>query len=311
MFSTALTSIIAHGFLLSEFLSPHTNRRDDDYGGTPYKRMELLRRLVDETRDLLPPPLCLSVKLNSADYMEKGGLTQEEGLEQVRWLLECGKVDFIEISGGNAEQKTSGLHSAYTCISHLNIERKELTTTDSFAKKTMDKAPKRAESTRIREAFFTEFAEKVQDLKAQNGSNVPIQLSGGFRSRVGMADAIDSGVTDLIGLGRAAVLEPSLPRNVLLNPDIPDESAIGISHIVRGQWFARMIPVKVIGSGLGLKFFYHQMRRLGKGLKSDPDLSIPWMIIADVREALRTSVSGTVKRFLQALPLLKMYDKTE
>lgn len=187
----------------------------------------------------------------------------------------------------------------------------QLTTTDSFAKKTMDKAPKRAESTRIREAFFTEFAEKVQALKAQNGSTVPIQLSGGFRSRVGMADAIDSGVTDLVGLGRASVLEPSLPRAVLLNPDIPDESAIGMSHMVRGQWFAKMIPIKVIGSGLGIQFFYHQMRRLGRGLKSDPNLSIPWMIIADVQEALRTSVSGTVNRFLQRMPLFKMYDKTE
>lgn len=59
----------AHGFLLSQFLSPHTNRRTDEYGGTSARRMKLLQRLVMEIRAVCPPPYCLSVKLNSADYM--------------------------------------------------------------------------------------------------------------------------------------------------------------------------------------------------------------------------------------------------
>ena len=101
----------AHGFLLSQFLSPYTNRRRDNYGGTPEKRLFLLKRLVTEIRAICPRPYCLSVKLNSADYMAQGGLSQDEGLEQVRWLVECGMVDFVEISGGNAENKTSKLHS--------------------------------------------------------------------------------------------------------------------------------------------------------------------------------------------------------
>lgn len=216
----------AHGFLLSQFLSPHTNRRTDAYGGSPEKRMKLLKRLVTEIRKRCPAPYCLSVKLNSADYMADGqGLQQEEGIQQVKWLAECGMVDFIEISGGNAENKTSKLHN-------------------SFDTKTMDKAPKR-ESTRIREAFFTEFAEKVQDLK----SPVPIQLSGGFRSRTGMADAIDSGVCQLIGLGRAAVLEPDLPKKILLNAVYDDDHAVAMSHKVRGLWLSKIIPVKIVGSG--------------------------------------------------------------
>ena len=101
----------AHGFLISQFLSPHTNRRSDEYGGTPQKRLQLLKRLVKEIREIAPPPFCLSVKLNSADYMANGGLSQDEGLGQVQWLVECGDVDFVEISGGNAENKTSKLHS--------------------------------------------------------------------------------------------------------------------------------------------------------------------------------------------------------
>lgn len=105
----------AHGFLLSQFLSAHTNRRTDDYGGSPAKRLALLKRLVKEIRDVCPRPFCLSVKLNSADYMAAGvGLSTDEGLEQVRWLVECGEVDLVEVSGGNAENKTSKLHSKAT-----------------------------------------------------------------------------------------------------------------------------------------------------------------------------------------------------
>lgn len=148
----------AHGFLLSQFLSPYTNRRTDDFGGAAEKRLKLLQRIVFEIRKVCPRPYCLSVKLNSADYMDKGiALEQEEGLERVRWLVEGGMVDFVETSGGKAESKTSGLHS-------------------SLDKKTRDKAPTRSDSTRIREGFFTEFAERVQGLN----SPFPIQFSGGF-----------------------------------------------------------------------------------------------------------------------------------
>lgn len=162
----------AHGFLISQFLSPHTNRRTDDYGGSPYKRMALLRRLVTEIRAVCPAPLCLSVKLNSADYMADGGLQQDEGLEQVKWLIDCGMVDFIEISGGNAENATSKLHSM--CQVASSNPRLTETSPESFGTKTIDTAPLRS-STRIREAYFTDFAEKVQALN----SPVPIQLSGG------------------------------------------------------------------------------------------------------------------------------------
>jgi len=265
----------AHGFLLSQFLSPYTNRRTDDYGGSAEKRMKLLQRLVTEIREKCSPPFCLSVKLNSADYMEQGGLGQDEALEQVRWLVESGMVDFVEISGGNAEQKSSGLHN-------------------SFAKKSLEKAPKLSQSTRIREAYFTEFAERVQNLN----STVPIQLSGGFRSRTGMADALSSGVCSLVGLGRSVVLEPELPAKVLLNPEYDDEGALAMPHIVRGQWFSRAIPIKAVGSGLGIQFFYYNMRRLGHGLKSQPDASIPWVVAMGVWETASSGVLGSLQRII-------------
>ncbi|KAK4561815.1 hypothetical protein LTR86_004494 [Recurvomyces mirabilis] len=269
----------AHGFLLSQFLSPRTNLRTDDYGGTPAKRMKLLQRLVKEIRALCPPPYCLSVKLNSADYMAAGqGLQIEEGLEQVRWLRECGMVDFVEISGGNAEQKSDGLRA-------------------SFGARSAEKAQVMRESTRIREAFYTEFADRVMQME----SDVPVQLSGGFRTRTGMADAIYSRSCDLIGLGRAAVLEPELPGKVLLNPSYDDEGALARSHQIRGQWFARMIPIKIVGGGLPIQFFYHNMRRLGRGLSSDPDISIPGVLFASLWESLLSGFGQTMQRVIASI----------
>lgn len=277
----------AHGFLLSQFLSPHTNRRTDEYGGSPENRLRLLKRLIREIRDVCPPPYCLSVKLNSGDYMAEGGLTQDEALEQVRWLVECGMVDFVEISGGNAEQTSSKLHN-------------------SFATKTLEKAPVRS-STRIREAYFTEFAERIKDLNTK----CPIQLSGGFRSRTGMADAIEPRTCDLIGLGRTAVLEPEIPRTILLNPDVPDDKALALPHIVKGQWLANLVPVKVVGAGLAIQFFYHNMRRLGDGLKSDPDATIPRIIFSNILETFRSGLMTTIERLFQGMHPIEKAVKVE
>ncbi|KAM0702079.1 hypothetical protein Q7P35_010989 [Cladosporium inversicolor] len=269
----------AHGFLLSQFLLPNTNRRTDGYGGTAERHLKLLRRLVIEIREVCPPPYCLSVKLNSADYMDKGaGLEHDEGLEQVRWLVECGMIDFVEISGGTAEAKTSGLH-------------------ESFHKKTMNKAPTRSESTRIREGFFTDFAERVQGLN----SPIPIQLSGGFRSRTGMADAIESGVCQLVGLGRAAVLEPELPSKLLLNPDYDDSLTFGMSHQVRGLWFGKMFPAKIIGVSFGIQLFYYNVRRLVRGMSSDPNACVPWVVGVGIWETLSSGVVQTIQRILATL----------
>jgi len=118
-----------------------------------------------------------------------------------------------------------------------------------------------------------------------------------------MADAIDSGVCQLIGLGRTAVLDPDIPKAVLLDPSVPDEEAFARSHIVRGQWFANMVPVKVVGAGLAIQFFYWNMRRLGNGLKSSPDASIPFVIFSDILETFRSGLSQTVERLLQSFPL--------
>lgn len=102
----------------------------------------------------------------------------------------------------------------------------------------------------------------------------------------------------MVGLGRSAILEPELPAKILLNPEYDDEGALAQSHIVRGQWFSNLIPIKVVGSGLGIQFFYYNMKRLGKGLDSDPDASIPYIIGVSIWETLSEGVFKTMQRLL-------------
>ena len=63
-----------------------------------------------------------------------------------------------------------------------------------------------------------------------------------------------------------------------------------------------MIPVKIVGAGLAIQFFYHNMRRMGNGLKSDPDMSIPSMVLKDFIETFRSGLLQTVARMLQSFP---------
>ncbi|KAK4704748.1 hypothetical protein P7C70_g1462, partial [Phenoliferia sp. Uapishka_3] len=265
----------AHGFLLCQFLSPHTNRRNDAYGGTPEKRLKLMTRVIAEIRAVCPAPFCVGVKLNTGDYMDNKGLTEEEAYQQVRFFMTCGMIDFVELSGGSGES-TKGKNKFF----------------DSFGQKSIEKAPQKS-STRIREAFFTDFAERLKDID----SNVPIQLSGGFRSRLGMADALESGACQLIGIGRPVVLEPEFPKATLFNPEIPDDQAFAVPFVPRGLWVAKLSPVKIVGAGLRGKLYYYNMRRLAHGLDPDRLASIPFIIFNGVVELLKETFSGVGQYF--------------
>ena len=111
-----------------------------------------------------------------------------------------------------------------------------------------------------------------------------------------IADAIDSGVCSLIGLGRSVVLQPDLPKAVLLDQSIPDEEAFAIPHIVRGQWFANIIPVEVVGARLAIQFFDHNMRRLGNGSKADTNASISYIVFRVIYETFESGFWRTMAR---------------
>jgi 2,4-dienoyl-CoA reductase-like NADH-dependent reductase (Old Yellow Enzyme family) len=92
----------AHGYLLSQFLTPLVNKREDRWGGELAARASVLLEVVRAVRAATAPGFCISVKLNSSDF-QQGGFSNEDCLQVVKWLGEA-SVDLIEISGGNYEK---------------------------------------------------------------------------------------------------------------------------------------------------------------------------------------------------------------
>jgi 2,4-dienoyl-CoA reductase-like NADH-dependent reductase (Old Yellow Enzyme family) len=134
----------AHGYLITQSLSPLTNLRDDEWGGDPERRMRFLLEVVRRIRARVSPGFAVGVKLNSADF-QRGGFTEDESRGGVAALAQEG-VDLIEISGGNFESPAmSGSAAA---------------------------------STRAREAYFLDYARTVRDL----AGDIPVAVTGGFRS---------------------------------------------------------------------------------------------------------------------------------
>lgn len=177
----------AHGYLISQFLSPLTNLRTDAWGGDPARRrrflLELMRRVRSEIGDSVP----LSVKLNSADF-QRGGFTEEESLQVVRELGEAG-LDLLEISGGTYERAAM-----------------------------MGLTGTSRDSTRDREAYFLDYATKAREV-----SDVALMVTGGFRTVDGMAAALRSGALDVVGLGRPVTVTPDLPARLLAGEDLEAE----------------------------------------------------------------------------------------
>lgn len=168
-----------HGYLISSFLSPLTNQREDDWGGTPEKRMRFLFEIYAAVRAAVGPRFPIGIKLNSADF-QLGGFGEEESIEVVKRLQAVG-IDLIEVSGGSYESAVM-----------MGIQEQ-----------------KRA-STLAREAYFMEYAQKVREV-----CRVPLMLTGGFRTLEGMAEAVGSDAVDMVGLGRPLCLEPDLPLRLL------------------------------------------------------------------------------------------------
>ena len=168
----------AHGYLLAQFLSPLTNRRGDRWGGSLENRARLLLEVVRAIRARTGPRFTLAVKLNSADF-QRGGFSEEDSLEVVRWLDGEG-IDLLEVSGGNYESPALLL------------------------------GPDVRESTVAREAYFLEFARRVRGV-----TRMALMVTGGFRSLAAMEAALGEGALDLVGLARPLALDPELPARLL------------------------------------------------------------------------------------------------
>ncbi|HSV41505.1 MAG TPA: NADH:flavin oxidoreductase/NADH oxidase family protein [Nocardioidaceae bacterium] len=214
----------AHGYLISQFLSPLANQRTDEYGGDPVNRRRFLMELVEKTREAIGPDKILSVKINSADF-QRGGFTEDESLDVARELDRAG-IDLLEISGGTYEQAAM-----------MGVVRRE--------------------STRQREAYFLDFAERLRSEVA-----LPLMVTGGFRTRVGMDEALDSGAVDVIGLGRPLAVQPEAPCQ-LLSGEVKSLDALT----------EKRVGVRKLDALAETVWYTTQMWRMGRG--KDPATTRP------------------------------------
>jgi len=162
----------AHGYLISQFLSPLTNHRTDGWGGSLANRARLLLDVVKAVRAKVSPGFCVAVKLNSADF-QRGGFSEDDARQVLLWLNEL-PVDLVELSGGSYEAPAMQGRSA-----------------DG--------------RTLAREAYFLEFA---KDLAA--AATMPVMTTGGIRRRAVAEQVLASGVA-MVGVATALAQRPDLP----------------------------------------------------------------------------------------------------
>jgi 2,4-dienoyl-CoA reductase-like NADH-dependent reductase (Old Yellow Enzyme family) len=221
----------AHGYLVTQFLSPLTNLRDDDWGGDPLRRMRFLLEVVRRIRARVSPGFAVSVKLNSADF-QRGGFSEDESRNVMAALAGEG-LDMIEISGGNYESPAmSGSAAA---------------------------------STRAREAYFLDYARKVRHL----AGDVPLAVTGGFRSRDAMQDALVAGDCDLVGIARPAVITPDAAA-AMLSGRVEVLPTHELQYGMRGL-LGRFVDVKALDGVLNISWSTDQLHRMGAGLEPDLD----------------------------------------
>ncbi|MBV6665313.1 NADH:flavin oxidoreductase/NADH oxidase family protein [Pseudomonas yamanorum] len=176
----------AHGYLISQFLSPLSNQRTDRWGGSVENRARLLLEVVKAVRAAVSPDFCVAVKLNSADF-QRGGFDAADARAVVE-LLNPLAIDLLELSGGSYEAPAM-------------------------------QGEARDGHTLAREAYFIEMASDLAKV-----ASMPVMVTGGIRRLPIVQQVLDSGIA-MAGIATALTLEPHLIKQWRagrdLNPQLP------------------------------------------------------------------------------------------
>ncbi|KAJ6524319.1 hypothetical protein B0H19DRAFT_1042921 [Mycena capillaripes] len=230
---------VAHGYLLAQFISPKSNTRVDEYSCTPSNALRLLHRIVTETRAVVPSNFVLGIKINSADYAESytaGHVSASPVLDHILTIASWGSVDFIEISGGDYEKPDFMMNDPSSVTS--------------------------------RQAIFADFAHRALRAVASIPGAPLILLTGGLTTPAHLHGALSCEHAHLLGIGRAAILRPDLPR--LLTQVQPDSNApfapapdqrLGERQM---RILQRLPRVKLLGAGAAMAWYVVELRRLAQ-----------------------------------------------
>lgn len=163
----------AHGYLLAQFLSPLTNKRTDQWGGSLANRARILLQIIEGIRAQVSPKFAVTVKINSADF-QRGGFDVEDAEQVVKMMQGLG-VDVVELSGGSYESPAMQGRTA---------DRRTL----------------------AREAYFIDFARRIS-----KSTDIPIMTTGGVTRLSTANDVLDENIV-LVGIASALAFTPDLPN---------------------------------------------------------------------------------------------------
>ena len=250
----------AHGYLFSQFLSPLSNRRDDDWGGDLARRARFVLDTVRAVRSRVGPDFPIGIKLNSADF-QRGGFSFEDSQVVAGWLDEA-SIDLIEISGGTYEQPKMA-----------NVEGAGEAAHDPYASK----------ASRARESYFARFGPEMR----KHVKRAKLMVTGGFCTAEGMANAIIHDGFDLVGLARPLCLAPeasaALLRGEAVDLRLP-ELRFGPGPL------GPKSPIKLIRtltSAGSATWYNEQIMRLVAGKRPDPKLGFTRAFISTQRRDSR------------------------
>jgi 2,4-dienoyl-CoA reductase-like NADH-dependent reductase (Old Yellow Enzyme family) len=239
----------AHGYLISEFLNPLINQRDDEWGGDLDGRSRLLLTIIDRVRKRVGRDYPVGVKLNSSDF-QKGGFSLDDCIGVVK-RLEAAGVDLIEISGGNYEQPQmmgiDGLEPVY-----------------------QDAAMVRA-STRDREAYFLNYAAAIR-----RECQVPLMVTGGFRRRSAMEAALREDGIAMIGVARPLCVDPDLCTK-LINGKVDVMPSWESSLSIGPGWLgprSSNATIQALNGFANMAFFYRNIIRLAENKPPKPRMNL-------------------------------------
>lgn len=244
----------AHGYLLSQFLSPLVNKRNDQWGGSLDNRARMLLEIVKRIRAQVEPEFAVSVKLNSADF-QRGGFDADDAARVIAMLASLG-VDLVELSGGSYESPAMTGNPQDSGSSKLPGARQRDSQQDS--------------RTAAREAYFLELAEQlVAD------SSIPLMVTGGITHRATAEAVVDSGVA-VVGIGTALAVDPDLPNKWQTSGD----ARVTLSPI--------KIKDKAIASAASMARVRFQLHRMGRGQSTMPKfpalLAFAWDLVIDAKD---------------------------
>jgi 2,4-dienoyl-CoA reductase-like NADH-dependent reductase (Old Yellow Enzyme family) len=180
-----------HGYLISDFISPFTNRRTDEYGGSLMNRLKILLEIVNGIRDNVGKSFPIIVKLITQDFLGEGkGLTLEEGVEIIKILVELG-IDAIEPTSGRTSLRVTN-NKSFPSVNFSSPED---------------------------ENYFLPITKKIKQIM----KDCPLILMGGIRNPLSADKLLEENLVDFISLSRPLLIEPDLPnrwKNGDLSPSL-------------------------------------------------------------------------------------------